>query len=295
MHDGRRSALEKLIESATGSGQPIVSSRGCSGGCINRAEIVLLADGRELFVKSNRNGKDWFAQEAIGLSALQQTGAVRVPRVIAMGPLDSDEDCLVLEAIRTGAKPNDFWPRFGEALAELHRLGTASAFGWSSDNYLGSNRQPNTWCDDWCRFWGQHRLEFQLRLARENGLGSSVLFRECERLIQRLDQIIAVPADPPSLLHGDLWSGNYLVDESGRPVLIDPAVYYGRREADLAMPLLFGGFPEAFFDGYCRAWPLEHGWKNRAQVYKLYHLLNHLNLFGQGYLESCLDAIRRIG
>ena len=124
-------------------------------------------------------------------------------------------------------------------------------------------------------------------------MGSRELFQQVERLIARLDRWLAQPVEPPCLLHGDLWAGNYLIDEAGKPVLIDPAVYYGRREADLAMPALFGGFPEEFFQGYHDQWPLEDGWQQRLEVYKLYHLLNHLNLFGSGYLESCLEIADR--
>jgi fructosamine-3-kinase len=184
---------------------------------------------------------------------------------------------------------------FGAHLAEHHRRGTSSRFGWASDNYLGSTVQKNEARESWVEFFGECRLQYQLRLARQRGLGSREFYRLAERVIERLDKWLGDDRAQPSLLHGDLWSGNFLVDAAGRAVVIDPAVYYGHREAELAMPLLFGGFPPEFFDAYSEAWPLAEGWRERVELYKLYHLLNHLNLFGVGYLDSCLEIVRRFG
>lgn len=144
-------------------------------------------------------------------------------------------------------------------------------------------------------FFAECRLSYQLRLARQGGLGSGELFRLADRTVQRLENLLGAQVPPPSLLHGDLWNGNLLVGAAGNAVVIDPAVYYGHREAELAMPLLFGGFPAEFFDAYSEAWPLASGWQDRVEIYKLYHLLNHLNLFGVGYLDSCLEIVRRFG
>lgn len=294
MSNKRREALQRLISSALGTSQQIASTRSCSGGCIHRAEIVTLSDGRELFVKSNRGDGDPFVKEAEGLAAIAKTQAIRTPDVITLGPLDDNEFCLVLEAISSASQTKDFWHTFGQQLAELHRSGLADQFGWSSDNYLGSTAQSNQPSSDWCQFWAQQRLGFQIELAKSNRLATNELQRQVDRVIQRLDRLIGEPTDPPSLLHGDLWSGNYMVSDSGEPVLIDPAVYYGRREAELAMCLLFGGFPETFYAGYHSAWPLADGWRQRTKVYQLYHLLNHLNLFGASYLESCLQTARQL-
>lgn len=294
MSESRPATLQRLIRSALGASCRIESFRSCSGGCIHRAEVVRLADGLELFVKSNRGSQDVFVQEAAGLAAIAQTQTIRTPTVIAVGPLEENEFCLVLEAISSNGQPKDFWTNFGQQLAELHRLGQSIQFGWSSHNYLGSTVQPNQPCSDWCQFWAEQRLGFQIQLAIDKGLATKELQRQVDRVIQRLDQLVGAPADPPSLLHGDLWSGNYIVSDSGEPVLIDPAVYYGRREAELAMCLLFGGFPETFYAGYHSAWPLADGWRQRTDVYQLYHLLNHLNLFGAGYLQSCLQTARKL-
>lgn len=231
-----------------------------------------------------------FQLEAKSLQALA-SGPLRVPQVITVGSF-ADVDCLVLEYISSTSQAPDFFEQLGSGLAELHRL-SSDCFGWAEDNYLGTTRQPNHESDDWLEFFSDQRLEFQFQLARRNGLGSRELFKLGEKLCQQLNRFIGQPEDPPSLLHGDLWSGNFLADETGVPVIFDPAIYYGRREADLAMPALFGGFPSSFWDSYHEAWPLAEGWQERLEIYKLYHLLNHLNLFGSGYLDDCLEILRR--
>lgn len=271
----------------------IRSSRSCPGGCIHHAHIVELDTGERYFVKSSPRAAVMFEQEASGLVALTQAAALRVPAVVTSGPLDEQHDCLVLEALESASPAGNFWEQFGHGLANLHRATTAANFGWSGDNFLGSNVQRNAPTGNWVEFFAEQRLGYQLRLARQNALGSRELFKLTERLISRLAGWLEHPDDPPSLLHGDLWSGNYLADEQGAPAIFDPAVYYGRREAELAMPLLFGGFPTAFFSAYDEAWPLEAGWRERVKIYQLYHLLNHLNLFGSGYLDSCLEIARR--
>lgn len=292
--DVRTQSLIHLISRSTGTnGFSIDAIQACGGGCIHRAELVRLSDGRVFFVKSNRRSADVFAKEAEGLAAIEAAGAIAVPRIIALGGLPDEASCLVLEAISSSQPQPGFWAQFGNQFARLHQMTRAACFGWSSDNYLGSSQQKNDGKDDWVDFFAECRLAFQLRLARNGGRGSMELFRLGQRLMDRLDKLIGNPRQTPSLLHGDLWSGNYLVGHEGQPVLIDPAVSYGSREADLAMPLLFGGFPREFFDAYQETWPLDDGWLDRVELYKLYHLLNHLNLFGSGYLDSCLEILRR--
>ena len=290
----RDRALADLIAVATN--QPlatIVTRKSLSGGCVHRAELIQLQDGRSFFVKSNRQAGDMFAQEAYGLTALAHVGMLKTPQVIAMGCLAQDEQCLVLEAILHGPARTDFWTRFGAGLAEHHRRSTAQSFGWSSDNYLGSSLQKNEARDNWSEFFADCRLGPQVQWARKRGVGSTELFRLSEKLLGRLDQWLGGDVSPPCLLHGDLWSGNYLVGADGHAVVLDPAVYYGSREAELAMPLLFGGFPPEFFDAYMNSWPLQEGWQERVELVKLYHLFNHLNLFGVGYLDSCLEILKR--
>ena len=292
----RDEALAAVIARATRAPlSPIARRQPVTGGCIHRVEIIQLVDGRRYCVKSNRDAGDMFAQEAYGLTAIAQVGRLAVPQVIAVETLDAGQQCLVLEAIDSAPPAADFWQRFGNRLAEHHRLGRSHKYGWSSDNYLGSTPQKNETRDTWTAFFSECRLGYQLRLARQRGLGSVELYRAANRMLDRLDKWLGDQAPQPSLLHGDLWSGNYLVGADGYAVVIDPAVYYGSREAELAMPLLFGGFPQEFFDAYCEVWPLEDSWRERVELYKLYHLLNHLNLFGVGYLDSCLEIVKRFG
>lgn len=294
MTPAQKHGLERMLATALDVSElEIRSSRSCSGGCIHHAHLVELNDGQRYFVKSSAKAAAMFEQEAAGLEALSRAAALRVPAVVTSGQLDEQHDCLVLEALESAAPMADFWERFGRGLASLHHTATATHYGWSNDNFLGSNLQRNAQADNWIEFFAERRLGYQLRLARQQGLGSRELFKLTERLITRLANWLDAPQDPPSLLHGDLWSGNYLADERGAPAVFDPAVYYGRREAELAMPLLFGGFPPTFFSAYDEAWPLEAGWRERVEIYKLYHLLNHLNLFGSGYLDSCLEIARR--
>jgi protein-ribulosamine 3-kinase len=292
----RDEALSAVIARATQApASPIARRKAVTGGCIHRVEIVELDDGRRFCVKSNRDAGDMFAQEAYGLAAIAQVGCLATPKVVAVETLGASEQCLVLEAIDSGGPAPDFWQRFGSQLAEHHRQGSANSYGWSSDNYLGSTPQCNEARDTWVAFFSECRLRYQLRLARQRGLGSGELYRSADRLLERLETWLAGDEARPSLLHGDLWSGNFLVGADGYAVVIDPAVYYGSRETELAMPLLFGGFPQEFFDAYCEAWPLPEGWRQRVELYKLYHLLNHLNLFGVGYLDSCLEIVKRFG
>ncbi len=294
MNPAKIFALERLIATAIGAPAVKIRSRqSCSGGCIHHADIVELDNGSRYFVKSSEDAAEMFAREVDGLQAFTDAGILRVPLVLTYGQLDNNCDCLVLEAVDTGSATNSFWEVFGRGLAEVHQRVTAQNFGWPHDNFIGSNLQRNAPTNDWVQFFAEQRLGYQLHLARQKAVGSRELFKVTERLISRLGKWIAHPVDPPSLLHGDLWSGNYLVDDRGAPAIFDPAVYFGRREADLAMTMLFGGFPESFFAAYDEFWPLEAGWQERVKIYQLYHLLNHLNMFGSGYLDSCLEVARR--
>lgn len=293
-------AVEDLIRSTTGRPSRVRHLHPMSGGCINEARLLELADGRRFFVKSNVcPPADFFMREAEGLEALARSGTIRVPRPLGSGTDGSARPFLVLEAIATGRPRNGFFAELGRRFAELHRTPApcgpnGEAFGFSSDNYLGSTPQHNTWCTDGCEFWRRHRLGAQLDLARSRGRSDPELDRLGDRVLDRLDIWLGDIDEPASLLHGDLWSGNYLVDEEGRPVLIDPAVSCGYREADLAMTSLFGGFDPSFYDAYREAWPLPPGSEERLELFQLYHLLNHLNLFGSSYRRSCLAILGRL-
>ena len=295
MDPALRTAVEALIAERTGDAARITGSRPAGGGCIHRTEVVEVADGRRYFVKSSLTPPPQiFEREAEGLAALAATGAIRVPRPLGTGtePLSF----LVMEAIETGRPPTEFAADFGRRFARLHQANPAGGvelYGFEHDNHIGATPQPNPWTADWVEFFRRHRLGHQLDLARQNGVSDPILERLGERLLDRLDELVGEPEEPPCLLHGDLWSGNYMVDEHGEPVLIDPAAYYGRREADLAMTMLFGGFDGRFYAAYEEVWPLAPGSADRLEIYKLYHLLNHLNLFGGGYRDGCVAILRR--
>jgi fructosamine-3-kinase len=288
-----RASVENLIAAQTGDRSAIASVISAGGGCINSACVATLEDGRAFFVKSNSAPlPGMFPRETEGLRALAAPGALRVPQVIGTGG-EEGVPFIVLEHIEVGKPRRDFSETFGRQLAEFHHMTQGERFGFDHDNYLGSTPQPNGWCDDWVEFWREHRLGYQLNLARKKGLSDAAMNRLGDRLMDRLDDLIGEPDEPACLLHGDLWGGNYLTDENGDPVLIDPAAYHGRREADLAMTMLFGGFDAAFYAAYEEVCPLADGSRDRLEIYKLYHLLNHLNLFGSSYRGGCMAILQR--
>jgi fructosamine-3-kinase len=224
-----------------------------------------------------------FEAEAAGLRALANAGVVRVPSPICTGSADS---CafLVLEHLELATVGTRVLERLGRALAALHRT-THTHFGWHRENTLGTTPQINTWNVHWVPFFGHFRLRAQLERAVQRG-DRPVLQRLGESLIERLPALFTPYQPAPSLLHGDLWQGNVGACAGGQPVVFDPAVYFGDREADLAMTELFGGFSSAFYHAYNEAWPLDAGYSVRKTLYNLYHILNHYNLFGGGYADQ---------
>jgi fructosamine-3-kinase len=277
--------LQTSIESALGSA--IRDMRPVSGGNIHAAYRLTLTDGRRVFVKTKTGSNaDIFPTEARGIALLGQ-GPLRVPKVIV-----SDASFLALEWIDSSAPARDADEKLGRGLAQLHRIGT-SFFGLDHDNFLASIPQDNTRCRDWPSFYGERRLVPLLRRVRARGLATPHIERRMERVLADLTRLSG-PEEPPALLHGDLWSGNLLHDERGLPVLIDPAVYGGHREVDLAMMRLFGGFSPTVFEAYADEWPLCAGHEERVALYQLVPLLAHVVLFGGSYvgaLESALDRI----
>lgn len=229
--------------------------------------------------------------EAEGLRALAGAAALRVPDVLGVAAAGS-QAFLALEWIEFRAATPGIEARLGEQLARQHRV-TTPRFGWHRENTIGASPQHNAWSDDWARFFAERRLGFQLELAIERGHPGRLIERG-RRLCEQLDALLRGHRPVPSLLHGDLWGGNWAADDSGNPVVFDPAVYFGDREADLAMTRLFGGFGRAFYDAYESAWPLEAGAPLRFELYNLYHVLNHLNLFGGGYREQAETLIERL-
>jgi len=229
--------------------------------------------------------------EADALRELATAQAVRVPRVLGCGSSGA-QAFLALEWIEFASPRPATEAAFGEQFARLHRV-TASRFGWHRDNSIGATPQRNDWTPDWVEFFGQHRLGYQLDLAERSGHGGRWL-EHGRRLCDRIGAFFAGHSPQPSLLHGDLWGGNWAADASGAPVMFDPATYYGDREADLAMTRLFGGFGREFHAAYESAWPLDSGAAARRDLYNLYHVLNHLNLFGGGYRRQAEAMIERL-
>jgi len=257
------------------------------GGCINNGSIITTTSGSTFFLKANQRAPaDMFAREADGLVALLSVkGAPRLPKPHLYGP-----DFLLMEDLVPHPKQPGYWTEFGRRLAVLHSH-TNPEFGFNNDNYIGSTKQPNPWTGDGWEFFAEHRLLFQARLANQRGLLGVTEVRQVETLAESLPQL--VPSQPASLIHGDLWSGNATTDSSGYPAIIDPAAHYGWAEAELAMTTLFGSFPHQFYSAYQEVRPLSQGYEQRFPIYNLYHLLNHVNLFGASYLGQTLSILRR--
>lgn len=257
-----------------------------AGGCINQAMRVR-GEGRDFFVKiSAASGLSMFEAEAAGLREIAESGTVRVPEPVCSGVCGANA-YLVLEYLAFGRGGSG--ALLGRQLAAMHRV-MRPQFGWTRDNTIGSTPQINAWSDDWVRFWRERRLRFQFDLAQENGWGGS-LQKSGVQLLDRLEGFFDDYRPQPSLLHGDLWSGNHAYLADGQPVIFDPAVYFGDREADIAMTELFGGFGRDFYAGYTEIWPLDAGYAVRKDLYNLYHILNHLNLFGGSYQRQALRLI----
>jgi protein-ribulosamine 3-kinase len=266
----------------------ISSSRPVGGGCINSGAVLLTASGVSLFLKTNRSTPpDMFRREAEGLDALRQPDGPVIPEVYLAG-----DGFILLQDLNPGARTRDYWTLFGQQLAALH-MHTHEKFGFEHYNYIGSTPQPNGWEADGFRFFAEKRLLFQAELARERRYLSAQEVHRVERLAARLPQLL--PAQPASLIHGDLWSGNATTNDQGVPALIDPAAHYGWAEAELGMTALFGGFPAVFYDAYQEVRPLPAGLQQRLPLYNLYHLLNHLNLFGSGYYGQVTGILHRYG
>lgn len=272
-------------------GVEIVSARRLSGGDINEAYAVELAGAAPLFLKTNsRAPATMFSSEAAGLDWLRGAGALRIPRVLAFSAPGEAPAYLALELLEPASRQRSFDETLGRGLAALHRA-TPASFGLDHDNFIGSLPQDNTPEPTWAAFYRSRRLEPQLRLAMNTGRATPAMRSGFERLFAHLEALVGGP-EPPSRLHGDLWGGNLHVDGGGQPCLIDPAVYGGHREMDLAMMRLFGGFSERVFAAYAEAYPLTPGADERVPLCQLYPLMVHVNLFGGGYVTSVEHTLR---
>jgi protein-ribulosamine 3-kinase len=287
-------AVERALSLALGSSPVRVLRRTpLGGGSINETSRIETTAGTFVVKSHDRAPARMFQAEAEGLRAVQASGTtLRVPEVVAIGAESAGRSFIVLEYLAGGRRGADFDESLGRGLAELHRA-TSARFGFEADNFCGDTPQPNPWTGTWVEFYAQSRLGYQLRLAADAGHVSGTERQQVDALISNLARWVGEPANGPSLIHGDLWSGNLHSDAEGRPALIDPAAYYAHREAELGMMTLFGGFPPRVFTAYEEAFPLEAGWRDRNGLYQLYHLMNHLNLFGRGYHGQVMSVVRR--
>ncbi|MDP2238093.1 MAG: fructosamine kinase family protein [Bacteroidales bacterium] len=282
-------AVEKLLEKHTGIKGRIEETRALGGGSINDCCKLVYAR-KSFFMKWNYADRypQMFVKEALGLEKLSATNSIKIPEVIGTGE-EASLAFLILSYVEKGHASQSFWHEFGTQLAQLHK-NTAAHFGLNHDNFIGSLEQKNSFCDNWPEFFAGMRLEPQIRMARNRGAFDSASLMAFERLFGKLDKLF--PAEAPALLHGDLWSGNFLCNEKSAPVLIDPAIYYGHREMDLAMSKLFGGFDNSFYTAYHSSFPLEKGWQTRVDLCNIYPLLVHVNLFGGGYVSQVKSILR---
>ncbi len=289
---------DPLAEALRGLGDPtaVRRSRPVGGGCINNAMRVETSRGVYLLKWNADALPGMFACEARGLALLAETQTVRVPAVLYHTEAQDGHPAFILlewlEGARSGNSAQSDMAALGEQLAELHRKGTAPSYGLDHDNYIGSTRQINEWAADWIEFFASRRLLPQMELAARTGHLTPARRALLDRLIQRLPELLGGVERKPALIHGDLWGGNVIPGPSG-PALIDPAVSYSDREAEIAFSELFGGFSAAFYAAYNAAWPLDPGYTERRDLYNLYHLLNHLNLFGEGYAFQVDTVLRR--
>ena len=287
---------EQAVTGCFGEDVKISGRSFVGGGDINDAFCLSLSNGRQVFVKSNSvNNKSFFEAESAGLGAIASTGAIKTPKLLCMGcDRKAGISFLMMEMIESARPAKDCWEVFGHKLAAMHKADTSSfvnggRFGFVSDNFIGASKQINTCRDTWIDFFRQCRLEVQFKMAEryfDRDLSAAI-----NRFLDHLDDILIEPENP-SLLHGDLWSGNMITDQEGSVMLIDPAVYVGHAEADIAMTELFGRRPEGFYRAYRESGLLQPGYERRRDIYNLYHLLNHLNLFGRSYLGSVVDIIK---
>lgn len=279
-----------LIERYTGNKETITERVSLSGGCINNAMRINTSTG-SWFVKYNAADPypGMFETEARGLKLLAEAGEVFTPGVVEYGS-DDIHSMLILEYVEPVKEEKDFWQNFGSALARQHKH-NHDKFGLDHDNYIGSLQQKNQWHDNWPDFFMTQRIEPQVSMARNQGKISGSITTRLDSLYKSLNDFF--PPEKPSLLHGDLWSGNFMTNSRGEACILDPAVYYGHRLMDLGMSLLFGGFSPAFYEAYHAEFPLEKNWRQAIEIANLYPLLVHVNLFGGGYASSVMQILQR--
>ena len=286
--------LFQLLESIYGNSIQIKSFETIGGGCINENQTLKLSNGEQVFLKHNPSPpKNFFKAETDGLLLLgKPKNGPRVPRPLGISN-KSNPQFLLLEYIETSAPNDQFASRFGHALAEMHRE-TQEQYGLDHDNFIGTNVQKNNLESDGLVFFREHRIRFQQELARKTrGLPTSI-DKRLDLFCEKLGTLLDLKDEKPALLHGDLWSGNYFASHDQIPYIFDPAVYFGLRETDLAMTEMFGRLPQEFYSTYQEVFPTQPGYSERKDIYNLYHLLNHYNLFGGSYLEQADQTVRSL-
>lgn len=283
MNSNVKSKVEDFLD------EKIKISNSVSGGCIADSRILQTESGKQYFLKTHSGAPGMFPKEGNSLKELAKSECIRVPKVIL-----AEEDFLLIEYIKEGSRGTNFFKDFGASFALMHKY-TTESFGFFEDNYIGATPQFNiaqgSEKTNWAEFYFQKRILAQYKMAERNGYATDELKKGVKLLEGKIGQILSGSEEPPALLHGDLWSGNFLCDTNGKAVLIDPAVYYGHREADLAMTKMFGGFSYDFYASYQETFPLADGWEFREKIYLLYHYLNHLNLFGTSYYSNSLSYL----
>jgi len=261
-------------------------------GVLNECLVAETENGR-YFIKSNKvDLESMFEAESFGLQKIRETGTVHVPRVMGVGK-DSERSFLVLEFLELDSMNTDAYGELGDQLARMHTYPGPDTFGFEIENTIGTTPQKNQWTEDWVRFFAEQRLGFQLRLIKENFEDTEVVSMG-KKLLDRLGLFFKGIEITPSLLHGDLWSGNTAANTQGHPVVFDPACYYGHHEAELSIAKMFGSFSQEFYEAYHSLLPRAYGFEERQIIYQLYHYLNHYNLFGSGYRPACLGALQRL-
>ncbi|MEM9214977.1 MAG: fructosamine kinase family protein [Cyanobacteria bacterium P01_F01_bin.150] len=285
------------ISQATQKPFAIDRQRSVGGGDVNQAyEIVdqshqqIYGGEKTYFLKLNDASRvNMFEAEALGLREMAETQTIQAPRPICWGTADGSA-YIVMEWLEIGRGSRQSWAKMGQQLAEMHRVTNPKGFGWNQNNTIGFIPQINDWTDSWSTFWRDYRIGYQLKLARKRG-GN---FPCQDEFLQAIPELLMDHDPQPSLVHGDLWSGNAAVTQAGNPIIFDPATYYGDREVDLAMSELFGRFPNEFYAAYDAAYPINSGYERRKTFYNLYHILNHFNQFGGGYGAQANSMMERL-
>ena len=292
-------SLANALVSLFGTSVAIAETDRLHGGDINKAYGLTLNNGKHVFMKANaKQNVSFFTAEAAGLTAIEKTGAIGTPEILCTGTDDGEDvgySFLLLKYINSGRPQKNYWTELARNLAAMHKADTSiyfdddsGKFGFFQDNFIGARPQINTPCDNWISFFRDYRLMPQFKAA--DSYFNTNDRKLVTKLLDHLEEYMIEP-EKPSLLHGDLWSGNVMCGPDGKAMLIDPACYVGHAEADLAMTELFGGFPPEFYDAYRESRPLQPGYENRRDLYNLYQLFNHLNLFGSTYLGPVLSIV----